>query len=204
MIVKILKFAINFSKQQIRFVFMLMFRLVELFVQIFPSDAQGCRIRGYVYKPFLKKCGKNFQVAIGAKLEHLKNIEVGDNVYIGHGSWINGGGGGIVMEDEVMLGPYVTMISGNHALRNNSYRYASASNVQPIIIKRGSWLASHSTVTYGTVIGEATLVAAGAVVTKDTPKLSIVGGVPAVLLKKLNEKNLVYGNNKENPPKMDN
>ncbi len=186
MVIKIVKRTYSTVRQVLKFALDTVFRILELFTQIFPASAWGCKIRGWIYKPFLKKCGRNFQVAIGAKLELTKNIVIGNDVYIGHGSWISGGGGGIILEDEVMLGPYVTMISGNHALKASSYRFASAPNTKPIIVKKGSWLASHSIITYGTIIGEATLVGAGAVVTKDTPKLSIVGGVPASIIRELN------------------
>ena len=81
-------------------------RFLEIVGQALPENAWGCKARGAFYKPSLRNCGRNFQVALHVKLEHLKGIEVGDNVYIGHGSWISGLRGGIVFEDEVMLGPY--------------------------------------------------------------------------------------------------
>ena len=89
------------------------FRWLELFTNIFPEDSTGCKIRGALYKPFLKKCGKNFQVGIGAKLEHLSSIEIGDDVYIGHGCWLSGLRGGIELKDQAMLGPFVVIVSSN-------------------------------------------------------------------------------------------
>ncbi len=156
-------------------------RSLELLGQCFPATAWGCRVRGAFYRPFMKDCGKNFQVALGAKLEHLKGISVGHDVYIGHGTWISGHRGGVRLEDQVMIGPYVTMVSGNHAFQGGSARFA-AGTPGAIRIGFGTWVASQSTITAGVQLGRSCLVAAGAVVTEDVPDGSIVGGVPAKVI----------------------
>ena len=107
-----------------RFLTGILLRLLELLGEVFPESDMGCRIRGAIHRPFLKSCGKNFQVALHAKLEHRRGIEVGDDVYIGHGSWLSGLRGGLVLHDQVMLGPYVTMVSSNHTFRDGSARFA--------------------------------------------------------------------------------
>lgn len=76
----------------------------------------------------------------------MKNIVVGNDLYIGYSCWINGIGGGITFEDEVILGPYVKMGIGNHAFFNGSARYASAKSL-PIKIGYGSWLATNKVIT---------------------------------------------------------
>lgn len=116
-------------------------RVLEVMGQLLPENILGCRLRGMCYQPFLKRCGRNFQVGIGVKLEHTQRIEIGSNVYIGHGSWISGLRGGVVLEDEVMLGPYVTMVSSDHQFKAGSARYAE-SKASGIRIGRGSWLAA--------------------------------------------------------------
>ena len=148
-------------------------RFVEILGQVLPENTAGCKLRGLMYKPFLKKCGKNFQVGLSAKLEFLNNIEVNDNVYIGHGCWISGINGGIIFEDEVMLGPNVKMVSSNHTFHDGSARFAKSIGT-PIKICRGSWIASGVIITAGTTIGASSLVAAGAVVTKSFPNNSII------------------------------
>lgn len=154
-------------------------RCLELIGQLFPENAYGCRIRGAFYRPFLRRCGRNFQVGLLAKLECLGNIEVGDDVYIGHGSWLNGSGGGITLDSQAMLGPYVTMVSGENGVENGSYRFARKGKPAPIRVGYGTWIAAHTTVTSGVTIGRGCLVAAGAVVTRDVPDGGVVGGVPA-------------------------
>lgn len=159
-------------------------RLLELIGQLFPGDAQGCRIRGLFYRPFLKKCGKNFQVSIGARLEHLQNIEIGNDVYIGPGCWICGIRGGIIFEDQVMLGPHICMVSSNHTSIKNSFRFGPGIGGQ-IHIGKGTWIAANCVITAGVTIGEGCLIAAGAVVTKDCEPFIIAGGVPAQKIKNL-------------------
>ena len=153
-------------------------RWIELFGQLLPENTWSCCIRGFCYKPFLKKCGKNFQVGLNAKLEHLKNIEVGNDVYIGHNCWISGVRGGITFSDEVMLGPFVVIVSSDHMFKSGSARFAEG-RPGHITIGRGVWIGSGVTVTAGVTVGPSSLLAAGAVVTKDVPEGTIVGGVPA-------------------------
>lgn len=164
--------------RECRFLKLCLIRWLELTGQLFPEDARGCRMRGALYKLFLKKCGKNFQVGIGVKLECLMNIEVGDDVYIGHGCWINGGKAGVIFGNEVMLGPYVTMVSGNHTIKDGSYRYCSSEG-KKITIGDGTWIAAKATVVAGVTIGRSCLIAANAVVCRDVEMNIIVGGVPA-------------------------
>ena len=72
-------------------------------------------------------------------------------------------GAEIIVDDEVLFGPYCVVVSSNHSRQNGSFRYG-ASRVAPIHIESGVWVAAHVTVTAGSVIGSGALVAAGAVV----------------------------------------
>ncbi len=153
-------------------------RITERLGQWFPENAAGCRLRGCLYRPFLKCCGRNLRVGLGAKLEHPDGIELGSDVFIGHGCWISGLRGGILFEDEMMLGPYVTMVSSDHTFRGGSARFAPG-RAGMIRVGRGSWIAAQAVVTAGVTIGSSVLVGAGAVVTKDVEDGVIVGGIPA-------------------------
>lgn len=156
-------------------------RFLELLGQLLPESAWGCRIRGDFQRPFLMSCGRNFQLGLSAKLEHPRGISLGDDVYIGHGCWISGHRGGVRMDDEVMLGPMVNMVSGTHAFANGSARFA-AGTPGAITIGRGTWIASGVTVTAGVTVGQSCLLAAGAVVTRDVPDGAIAGGIPAKVI----------------------
>jgi len=108
-----------------------------------------------------------------------RSIRIGKNVFINHAcSFLDMGG--ITIEDHVLIGPKVNLITENHPLTPFNRR---ALICKPIIIKRNAWIGAAATILPGVTIGENAVVAAGAVVSKDVPANSIVGGVPARLIK---------------------
>jgi acetyltransferase-like isoleucine patch superfamily enzyme len=91
--------------------------------------------------------------------------------------------GGITLEDEVLLGPRVNLVTENHPLDPTDRR---ALICKPIIIKRKAWIGAGATILPGVTIGENAVVAAGAVVSKDVPANTVVGGIPARVIKTIN------------------
>jgi acetyltransferase-like isoleucine patch superfamily enzyme len=88
--------------------------------------------------------------------------------------------GGITLEDDVLIGPKVNLVTENHPLDPVDRRSLIS---KPIVIKRNAWIGAAATILPGVTIGENSVVAAGAVVTKDVPPNTIVGGVPAKVIK---------------------
>jgi len=108
-------------------------------------------------------------------------ITVGKNVFINHAcSFLDMGG--ITIEDNVLIGPKVNLITENHPLNPNDRKTLIC---KPVVIKRNAWIGAAATILPGVTIGENSIVAAGAVVSKDVPANSIVGGVPAKFIKKI-------------------
>lgn len=104
---------------------------------------------------------------------------IGKNVFINHAcSFLDMGG--ITLEDQVLLGPKVNLITENHPTDPTDRR---ALICKPIIIKGNAWIGAAATILPGVTIGENAIVAAGAVVSKDVPANTIVGGVPAKFIK---------------------
>jgi acetyltransferase-like isoleucine patch superfamily enzyme len=102
-------------------------------------------------------------------------ITLGKNVFINHAcSFLDMGG--ITIEDDVLIGPKVNLITENHPL-DPADRQALL--LKPIFIKRNAWIGAAATILPGVTIGENAVVAAGAVVSKDIPANTVVGGVPA-------------------------
>jgi acetyltransferase-like isoleucine patch superfamily enzyme len=110
-----------------------------------------------------------------------ENISIGKNVFVNHACTFMDRGG-ITIEDDVLIGPKVNLITTNHPLHPNERR-ATISN--PIHIKKGVWIGVGATILPGVTIGINSIVAAGAVVSKDVPDNNIVGGIPAKILKKI-------------------
>jgi acetyltransferase-like isoleucine patch superfamily enzyme len=108
-----------------------------------------------------------------------KFITLGKNVFINHAcSFLDLGG--ITVEDDVLIGPRVNLVTENHPLDPNDRQSLI---VNPIIIKRNAWIGAAATILPGVTIGENAIVAAGAVVSKDVPANTIVGGIPAKHIK---------------------
>ncbi|MEH3052583.1 MAG: DapH/DapD/GlmU-related protein [Patulibacter minatonensis] len=109
-----------------------------------------------------------------------RNLRIGRNVVINHGCTAMDLGG-IDIGDDVMIGPNVQLISSGHPTDPATRR--SEITLGPIRIERGVWIAAGATVLQGVTVGEDAVVAAGAVVTRDVPPRTVVGGVPARLLR---------------------
>ena len=155
--------------------------LVCLLTNWWSDNAITIRIRGILFSWFLGKCGKNFTVGRDVTILDGDRLTVGDNVYFAKGSWLNATGG-LEIEDEVMLGPYVVVATSKHSFKNGSVRFGGY-RCMPVRIGRGSWLGAHVVVSGGVNIGRGNLIGANAVVTKDTPDNVLVGGVPAKVIR---------------------
>ncbi len=92
----------------------------------------------------------------------------------------------ISIGNHVVLGPQVMLITGGHHIGAPSSR-SGALAPQPIIIEDGAWLGARCTILPGITIGSGAVVAAGAVVTNDVLPDTLVAGVPAREIRRLNE-----------------
>lgn len=104
-----------------------------------------------------------------------KNITIGRDVFINSGCHFQDQGG-ITIGDGSLIGHNVVLATINHdlsPLKNRENHYA------PIVIEEHVWIGSNATILPGVTIGRWSVVAAGAVVRKDVPPFTVVGGVPA-------------------------
>ena len=153
---------------------------VQLLTNWLPENRITIRIRGSLVASFLGKCGKNFQVARDVTFLNSYGIKVGDNVYIATGCWIDGIGG-LTIEDEVELSPFVVITTSTHCFKDNSVRFGG-SRTTPVRIGKGSWIASHATVVSGCKVGSGCIIGSNAVVTKDIPDNVFAAGVSAKVI----------------------
>ncbi len=122
-----------------------------------------------------KKIDETFRLFPPFYTDFGKNIKIGRDVFINSGCHFQDQGG-IELGDGVLVGHNVVLATINHDLdpaQNRKNHYA------PIKIGSHVWIGSNATILQGVTIGEWAVVAAGAVVTRDVPKNTIVGGVPA-------------------------
>lgn len=115
-----------------------------------------------------------------------------DRISIGKGvslvnTVLNTASGRICIENDVIFGHNCMLLTGRHDFKHGKRKKLSGEVDTPsegydIKIKEGCWLASGSIVVGGITIGRNSIVAAGAVVTKDVPDHSIVAGIPAKVI----------------------
>lgn len=108
-----------------------------------------------------------------------RHITLGKNVFINHACTFLDLGG-ITIEDDVQIGPKVNIITENHP---NDPVQRKTLLLGAVRVQRNAWLGAAATILPGVTIGENAVVAAGAVVHKDVAANTIVGGIPARLLK---------------------
>jgi acetyltransferase-like isoleucine patch superfamily enzyme len=152
------------------------------------------RLGNQVYVSALSKNGIHFgdNVSIGAfsrvivstSLNDIGDkIVVGNNVGVGEFAYL-GGAGGLEIGDECIVGQYLSCHPENHKYENInlSIRHQGVSR-KGIKIGKNCWIGSKVTILDGVSIGNGSIIAAGSVVTKSFSENSIIGGVPAKLLK---------------------
>ncbi|MDE7296632.1 MAG: sugar O-acetyltransferase [Clostridia bacterium] len=115
--------------------------------------------------------------------DYGQNITIGKNVFINSGCCFQDQGG-IEIGDNVLIGQQVVLATLNHDLLPQKRANMTPA---PIKIGNGVWIGAHATVLAGVSVGNGAVVAAGAVVTKDVPANTVVGGVPAKIIKTIKE-----------------
>jgi len=91
----------------------------------------------------------------------------------------------VVIEDDVMFAANVFVADGTHASARTDvpYKYQGVAEPQPVRIGRGAWIGQNAVISPGVTIGEMAIVGANSVVTRDVAPRSVVGGVPARVVK---------------------
>ena len=130
-----------------------------------------------------KKVDDTFRMFPPFYTDFGKNITIGKDVFINSGCHFQDQGG-IEIGDGVLIGHNVVLATINHDLNPKENR---KNHYAPIKISAHVWIGSNATVLPGVTIGDYAVVAAGAVVTREVPAMTVVGGVPARVLKTIQE-----------------
>jgi acetyltransferase-like isoleucine patch superfamily enzyme len=117
------------------------------------------------------------------QINYGKNTKIGKNVFINFDCTFLDLGG-ITIEDNVLLAPKVSLLSQGHPISAKERQTLTTGKIH---IKKNAWIGANVTILAGVTIGENSVVAAGAVVSKDVPDNTIVGGIPAKIIKNIQE-----------------
>jgi len=143
------------------------------------TDPTDPSYRQYLEQLFLRKlddvtiltpfyCDMGIRVRLGSK------VFINDNVHLI-------AGGGIEIQDGVLIAPRVCIATVNHDV-NDRHRFFT---YHKVIIRKNAWICTNVTICPGVTIGENSIVAAGAVVTRDVPDNVMAGGNPAAIIRRL-------------------
>lgn len=141
-----------------------------------------------------KKFGENSEFRPGAYAEGCSKISIGDYVVIRPGTFLfadpTPGGGGITIEDKVLIGAGVHFYTNKHNFSDITkliydQGYPAATSEDSILLKTGCWVGAGAILLPGVVVGKNSVVAAGAIVTRPVPDCAVVAGTPARIIKML-------------------
>jgi len=148
---------------------------------------------------YLHACPNGIEIGAGSIVMHgailhvynfrdmkQSGIKIGRDSLIGEYSVIRGQGG-VSIGDRVYTSPFTQIIAVNHVFDNPNRPFVEQGiTAEGIVIENDVWLGAGAIITDGVRVGQGAVVAAGAVVTKDVPPHTVVGGVPAKLIKSIN------------------
>lgn len=123
------------------------------------------------------RIGKNSFLFRRTEILFPKGLLIGDNSTVGWFTLLDARGG-IYIGNNVTIASYVKLVSGTHNTKSPKFE----ADFFPILIDDYAWICTGAIICSNVHIGEGAVVAAGAVVTKDVPPYTIVGGVPAKVI----------------------
>jgi acetyltransferase-like isoleucine patch superfamily enzyme len=135
----------------------------------------------------LERIGSNFPIpSWRVRLHRMRGVKIGKNVYIGYDVIFDR-----IHPDQITIEDYAEIgdrcIISAHSRGTLPLREKYPRSVQPVKIGMGVWMAPGCIVIQGVEIGEMSVIGTGAVVNKSIPSHCLAAGVPAKVIKKLNE-----------------
>lgn len=138
---------------------------------------------GPAKKSLFRKCGRYVIVGRKFNADGWSNITIGNHVSFGENTMIMTTRANVIIGDHVMFAPNVSIITGGHRIDligrfmdMVSEQEKKPEDDQDIVFEGDNWIGANVIILKGVSVGFGSVVAAGAVVTKDVPPYSIVGG----------------------------
>lgn len=148
------------------------------------------KILSFCLKQQMGHCGKNVMLKpLTSVFKGVGNFYLSDDIRIARYAVIYSTRAKVIIGAKVEVAPYLKIITGNHRIDKVGHflfdgDYAKRpEDDQDVILEGDNWVGINVTILSGVTIGRGSCIAAGAVVTKSMPPYSIIGGVPAKVLK---------------------
>lgn len=152
---------------------------VVLFINTVWNKLPSRHLRKWAYKLMGAKIGKNTFPCRRVEVLFPRGLKIGNGVGIGWFAELDARGG-ITINDNTNISSHVKLITGSHDIDDPYF----TADFRPIIVGHHVWIGTGAIILQGVTIGDGSVVAAGAVVTKDIPPYEIWGGVPAKFIRK--------------------
>jgi acetyltransferase-like isoleucine patch superfamily enzyme len=161
-------------------------------------------MRRGIWRAVARKFGSSVYIGTGVGFKHLETFEIGDGVYIGAQSYIQGRFDGttkignhvwigpqayfdarnLILDDYVGWGPGAKVLGSSHTgFPIDVPLITTDLEIRPVRVHEGADIGTGAILLPGVTVGRGSIVGAGAVVTRDVPDFAIVAGVPARLMR---------------------
>lgn len=161
-------------------------------------------MRRIIWRAMARQFGNSVHIGSGVGCKHLETFEIGNQVFIGSQSYVQGRFDGrciignyvwigpqsyfdardLIIEDYVGWGPGAKLLGSTHTgLPIDVPIIQTDLEIKPVRIETGADIGMNAVILPGVTVGKGSIVGAGAVVTKDVPPFAVVAGVPARFLR---------------------
>ena len=175
----------KFAKK-VKYSLVVWFEIISSIVFALPRFRVCNLIKSFFLKLVGAKVGKRVVFYSGVWISTGKNLILGDDVDVAKGVYMTTNGG-VTIGDRVLIGYRTQIISGNHIIPPKPKRIFDSGHIsKQVTISNDVWIGANCVICPGVHIGEGAVVGAGSVVTHDVEAFSVVGGVPAKLIRRRN------------------
>jgi acetyltransferase-like isoleucine patch superfamily enzyme len=171
------------------------------------DDPLNASMRAVIFRAAARRVGRGLSVGSGVGFKHVETFSIGDGVFIGAQSYLQGRFDGtfeigdhvwigpqsyfdardLVLEDYVGWGPGARVLGSAHtALPIDLPIIQTDLDIRPVRIQKWADIGTNAVILPGVTVGQGAIVGAGAVVTHDVPPFSVVAGVPARVIRQRN------------------
>ena len=167
--------------------------LMELIFAVLASDPFSNFIKRRLLLMRGSQVGDRPKFGRNLWIDDYSKLLIGNHVFFNYGCQLQATGG-IQIDDNVLLGPGVTILSANHDIARGTCMRTGPAIFKPVHIESDVWLGGRCVISPGVTVGQGAVVAAGAVVTKNVPPYTVVGGAPASFIKERHHQTFVKTN----------